>query len=137
MCFVDVISAVLALNLDVTIKWMKHPSGHCVCLPNLWYDHNLLCVFSTKSWIIYHASGIYLFFVCVCLCWRKAESQYSREITSCHNYKCWGLCAVQSVALQRWAVSRPWVKAESSGSPYPAGARWLKHPSVSTVFTVV
>lgn len=106
---------------------MKEASSSTWCVLDLWYDLNPLCGIFYKvmnnllrSW----SSFIYLFLIffglrCIK---RKAESQYSREITSCHNYKCWGLRAVQSAAQRRWAVCRPWVKAESCGRPHPAGS---------------
>lgn len=74
--------------------------------------NNLLC-----SW------NSFIFWLrCVCLCRTKTESRYSREITSCHNYKCRGVyvCVCtrwESIAPQRWAASRAWVKAESWGRP--------------------
>lgn len=114
---------------------------HIVCFgPPIWSQP---AVCGISSWLMNNLPrswSLFIYFVwaetCVCLCWRKAAWCCSRDITSFHNKKCWGVCVVQSAAQERrCAVRGTLLKAEmlqrererdEGGEKNPAWAICLK-----------
>lgn len=104
----DVIYFKLHIFKHLIERWFQR---HIVCFGPLIWSQPAVCVaFPADLWIIHPAPGVYLFISFgprrVCLCWRKAACRCSREITSFHNKKCWGVCVVYSAAQERRCAVR-------------------------------